>query len=59
MTLNNLAVLYKSRSRYAEAEPLYRRAVAIFEAAVGPSHPKAITCAENYGALLRESNPRG
>jgi hypothetical protein len=58
MTLNNLAVLNKSRGRYAEAERLYRRAMAIMETALGPRHPKVITCRGNYGALLREMNSR-
>ena len=54
MTLNNLAVLYKAAGAYAEAEPLYQRALAIFETALGPSHPKVITCRQNYAQLLRE-----
>ncbi len=28
-TLNNLALLYKEHARYGEAEPLYRRSLAI------------------------------
>ncbi len=38
-TLNNLAVLSTSQGRYAEAEPLYKRALAIDEKALGPDHP--------------------
>ena len=30
-TLNNLAELYRAQGKYAEAEPLYQRALAIFE----------------------------
>src|SRR6266480_2562845 len=37
--LNNLAVLYVRQGRYAEAEPLYGRARAIAEKALGPDHP--------------------
>ena len=37
--LNNLAGLYLSQGRYAEAEPLYKRALAITEKALGPDHP--------------------
>ena len=33
-SLNNLAVLYRSLGRYAEAEPLYQRALAIWENAL-------------------------
>jgi len=54
MTLNNLAILYKAAGRYAEAEPLYQRALTIFEAALGPAHPKVLTCRQNYTQLLRE-----
>ena len=42
MTLNNLAVFYKAGQRYAEAEPLYQRALAIFESETridGPHPP--------------------
>ena len=59
MTLNNLAVLYKSAGKYAEAEPLYQRALAIFEAALGPTHPKVITCRQNYAQLLRRDAASG
>jgi len=58
MTLNNLAVLYKDMGRYAEAEPLYQRALAVFEQALGPTHPKVVTCRRNYAQLLREMRQR-
>ena len=38
-TLNNLANVYQAQRRYAEAEPLYRRALAIQEQALGPDDP--------------------
>jgi len=38
----------------AEAEPLYRRVLAILEKALGPEHRKVTTCLENYAMLLRE-----
>ncbi|MEO0810268.1 MAG: tetratricopeptide repeat protein, partial [Pseudomonadota bacterium] len=34
-TLNNLAELYRLQGRYAEAEPLYKRTITIFEKALG------------------------
>ena len=37
--LNNLALRYKTQGRYVEAEPLYRRSLAIREKALGPEHP--------------------
>ncbi len=54
-SLNNLAVLYEARGRYAEAEPLYKRALAIVEKALGPEHPDVATSLENYAALLRKT----
>ena len=38
-TLNNLGEVYRAQGRYAEAEPLYKRALAIREKALGPEHP--------------------
>ena len=40
---------------YAEAEPLYQRALAIYENALGPEHPYVATTLENYAALLRQT----
>ena len=37
--LNNLAALYQRQERYAEAEPLFKRALAIREKALGPAIP--------------------
>ena len=53
MTLNNLAVLYKSKGEFHKAEPLYRRALAIFEAALGKKHPKVLATRDNYRKLVR------
>ncbi|HET8841291.1 MAG TPA: tetratricopeptide repeat protein, partial [Ktedonobacteraceae bacterium] len=38
-TLNNLASLYRSQGRNAEAEQLYMKALAIREKVLGPTHP--------------------
>ena len=38
-SLDNLAVLYANQSQYGEAEPLYQRALAIREKALGRSTP--------------------
>jgi len=51
--LNNLAVLYKPQGQYAQAEPLYKRSLAIMEKALGPDHPDVATSLENMGALYR------
>ena len=37
--MNKLANLYADMGRYAEAEPLYHRSLAIFEQQLGPDHP--------------------
>ena len=41
----------KARARYAEAEPLYRRALAIREQALGPDHPHTANCLNNLALL--------
>ena len=38
-SLDRLAVFYQARGRYAEAEPLHKRSLAIRERALGPDHP--------------------
>jgi tetratricopeptide (TPR) repeat protein len=53
-SLNNLAVLYRDQGRYAQAEPLFQRALAIWEKALGPEHPNVATALENYARLFRE-----
>ncbi len=53
--LNNLAGLYYAQGRYAEAEPLLKRALAIVEKALGPEHPKVAKALENYATLLRDT----
>ena len=56
ISLNNLALLYRSQAKYAEAEPLYKRSLAIWEKALGPEHPNVATPLENYAFLLRKTN---
>ncbi len=53
-TLNELAYLYFTQGEYTEAEPLYQRALSIYEKAWGPEHPDVAMTLENYAALLRE-----
>ena len=55
--LNNLAALYRAQGRYAEAEPLYRRSLAIREKALGPEHPDVGTALNNL-ALLYQAQGR-
>ena len=37
--MNTLGTLYQAQGRYAEADPLYTRSLAIRETALGPAHP--------------------
>ena len=50
-SLNNLAVLLQAQGRYGEAEPLYRWALAICEAELGPDHPHTVMCRANLDTL--------
>jgi len=51
VSLNNLAGLYKDQGRYGEAEPLYKRSLAIDEKALAPDHPKVATALGNLASL--------
>ena len=53
--LNNLALLFHAQGRTAEAEPLYQRALAIWEKALGPEHLHLAKGLQNYAALLRKT----
>ncbi len=55
-SLNDLAELYRAQGKYAEAEPFFRRVLAILEKALGPEHPDVATTLENYAVLLRKTN---
>ena len=50
-SLNNLALLYQAMGRYAEAEPLYRRSLAIWEKQLGRDHPAVATIVNNLASL--------
>ena len=56
LSLNNLAALYDNQGKYAQAEPLLQRALAIREKTLGADHPKVAESLENYAALLRKMN---
>lgn len=51
-SLNNLALLYGDQGKYDQAEPLYKRSLAISEKAFGPGHPNVATSLENLAVLL-------
>ncbi len=52
-SLNNLAGLYSAQGKYAEAEPLHQRALAIMEKALGPEHPNVASSLNNLAELYR------
>ena len=55
--LNKQAVELYRQGKYAEAEPLYKRSLAIYEEALGPGHPEVGTALNNL-ALLYERQGR-
>ena len=54
LLLNNTAYYLDDRAEYADAEPLYQRALAIREKALGPDHPATATINASYAALLKK-----
>lgn len=50
-SVNNLAGLYESQGHYAEAEPLYRRALATRERVLGAEHPSTLKSVNNVAGL--------
>jgi tetratricopeptide (TPR) repeat protein len=53
---DRFATLLQAKARYAEAEPLYRRALAIDEANYGPHHPIVAIDLNNLAGLLNATN---
>jgi len=51
--LNNLALIYYIQGRYSEAEPLFKRSLAIMEKVVGPEHPDVATILNNMALLYK------
>jgi tetratricopeptide (TPR) repeat protein len=54
--LDRVATHLESKGRYAEAEPLYRRALAIDEATDAPDRPEMASRLNNLANLLRTMN---
>jgi tetratricopeptide (TPR) repeat protein len=54
--MNDLALWLKNRAEHGEAEPLYRRALAIDEKSFGPDHPDVARGLNNLAELLRATN---
>ena len=58
-SLNNLALLYNTQGQYAQAEPPYQRALAIYEKALGPDHPNVATSLNNLALLYNTQGQYG
>lgn len=50
-SLNELAVLYATQHKYAQAEPLFQRALGVSVAALGSVHPDVAIILKNIGIL--------
>jgi tetratricopeptide (TPR) repeat protein len=46
--------LYKDQGNYAEALPLYQRALAIFEKVLGLEHPSVVISLSNLAVLYKD-----
>ena len=57
-SLNNLAELYKGQGKHAEAEPLFKRALAIAEKALGLEHPHVATVLENMSEVYEKTGKK-
>ncbi len=56
--VRELANLYLAQGRYGEAEPVYKRALAIFETALGPDHPHVGASLNKLANLYRAQGGR-
>jgi tetratricopeptide (TPR) repeat protein len=54
--MNDLAGLLWTKALYPQAEPLYRRALAIGERSLGPDHTTVATHLSNLALLLKDTN---
>ena len=50
-TVNNLAGVYESQGRYAEAEMLYKRVLRSQEQQLGSDHPSVLTTMHNLASV--------
>jgi len=56
LVLNEIALVYYNNANYEEAEPLYKRALALNEASFGKDHPEVATNLNNLAELYRVTN---
>ena len=57
LALSSLARVYEAQGKYTDAEPLYKRALAIREKALGPDHPDVATALNNLALLYQAPGP--
>jgi tetratricopeptide (TPR) repeat protein len=55
-SLNNLADIYGTEGKYAEAATVYERSLRILENALGPAHPDVASVLLDYAGVLRKTN---
>src|SRR5260370_9519922 len=51
---HQLAYLYQQQGKYLEAEPLYLRALSIYEQAYGPEHPSTAATLHQLASLYQQ-----
>ena len=56
-TLNNLAEIVRAQGAYAQAEPLYKRAMAIRVKLFGATHASVVACLASLTELQRLMPP--
>ena len=56
-SLMNLAIVYYTQEQYAQAAPLYQRALALQEQLLGPDHPQLVEILQAYAAVQRKMHP--
>ena len=49
-------LVYKTQGKSTQAEPLFKRSLAIKEKTLGPEHPSVATSLENMAVLYRKMN---
>jgi tetratricopeptide (TPR) repeat protein len=52
--LVQMAYYLEERAQYTQAEPLYQRALTIFERQLGPEHYETATCLDNLAIVYKE-----
>ena len=54
-SLNNLALLYYNMGDYSKADPLYQKALEIYENVLGENHPDGYSCRLTRGLMIFNS----